>query len=71
MAVKPVDIRRARAFLRKRNVPSRVVSPRRRAATADELGKSFSETLKLLAQLLMGGQGLGPAPIAQRIAEKQ
>ena len=71
MAVAPVDIRKARAFLRKRNIPSRVISPRRFAMTAAELSKTFSETLKLLAQLMMGGQGLGPAPIAQKIAEKE
>lgn len=71
MATAPVNIRKARAFLQKRNVPSQVISPRRFAMTAEELGKTFGETLKLLAQLMMGGQGLGPAPIAQKIAEKE
>lgn len=68
---KPVDVRKARAFLSNRGVKSKHVSPLKLAQASEELGKSFSETLALLRQLMMAGQGQGPAPIAQKIAEKQ
>lgn len=68
MAASNVDVRRARAFLRKRSIPTRVISPRRFATAAKELGKSFADVLALIMRLRMGGQGLGPAPIGERVA---
>lgn len=69
--VSGVDVRRARAFLQARNVTSRAVSPRRFAVAAAELGKSFTELLRLIRRLSMAGQGIGQAPIAEELARKE
>jgi hypothetical protein len=63
-AIKPVEIRQARAFLQQRNVRTSDVSPKHFAAVAKETGKTFSQTLNYLALLLSGGSGDGPSPVA-------
>lgn len=63
------DVRRASAFLSERGISS--ISPRRLATAAQELGKTFAAVLELIMTLRSGGQGQGPAPIAERIAKAQ
>ena len=65
----PKEIRQARAFLHERGIRPADIRARDFAAAAAELGKSFIETLRLIATLFAGGQGMGPAPIASQIAE--
>ena len=62
-AVKPVEIRQARAFLQENGVLSKV-SPGTFARAAKELGKSFRDTLRHLSLILSGGSGAGPSPVA-------
>lgn len=62
------DVRRASAFLTERGS---AISPRRFATAAKELGRTFAELLELIGALKMGGQGRGPAPIAEKIAREQ
>lgn len=63
-AVLPKDVRAARGFLQQRGVRTSDISPRHFAASAKELGKSFTDTLKYLALLLSGGSGNGPSETA-------
>ena len=58
-AVKKVaqaEIRAAKSFLKRRGFTSQQISPPKFAMSAKELDKSFSETLKILARELSGGQ---------------
>lgn len=55
--VSPKEIRAARAWLQRRGIPAREVSPKRFASAAKELDKGFRELLQYLARLQMGGQG--------------
>jgi len=54
--VAQAEIRAAKSFLERRNIDSDEVSPKKFAKAAKELDKSFSETLKILARELSGGQ---------------
>tara|TARA_R100001126_G_C4858771_1_gene166145 strand:- start:1036 stop:1287 length:252 start_codon:yes stop_codon:yes gene_type:complete len=54
--VAQAEIRAAKSFLKRRNIDSDEVSPKKFAKAAKELDKSFSETLKILARELTGGQ---------------
>jgi|TARA_R100001224_G_C3928359_1_gene117805 hypothetical protein len=54
--VAQAEIRAAKSFLKRRNIDSDEVSPKKFAKAAKELDKSFSETLKILARELSGGQ---------------
>ena len=69
MAVSNVDVRKARAFLVGKG--ARNISPRKFATAAKDLGKTFAELLRMIGRLSMGGQGLGPAPIAEEIAREK
>lgn len=51
---KPVDIRKARAFLQQRGLRTADISPKDFATLAAEIGKSFTETLKFLAKSKLG-----------------
>lgn len=53
----PEEVRKARAFLRRRGIATHQVSPRKFAAASKEQGKSFTELLKFIARLLDGAQG--------------
>lgn len=68
MIATPADVRRARAFLHERGVPFESVAPRRFATASKELGRTFADLLSLIMRLQAGGQGMGQAPIAERIA---
>ena len=68
--LKPADIRKARGFLRKRGIETKDISPRAFLAASRELETTFAETLKVIASLSLAGQGEGPAPRAQKLAEK-
>jgi hypothetical protein len=68
MVASSSDVKDARTFLAGRKVR---VSPRRFATAAKQLGKTFAELLALIMRLQMGGQGLGPAPIGERLARKR
>ena len=46
----------AKKFLERRKIESDEVSPKKFAKLAKNLDKSFSETLKILARRLSGGQ---------------
>lgn len=70
MAMSNVDVRRARKFLHGHGIKPSVISPRRFATAASELGKTFSDLLALIRRLASAGQGQGQAPIAKQIAEK-
>lgn len=65
-AITPREIKQARIYLQKQNITSAQISPRKFAASAKEMGKSFRDTLNFLARLLSGGQNQGPAPNASR-----
>ena len=51
------EIRAAKKFLESRGLETKDISPRKFAQAAKELDKSFSETLKILADEIAGGQG--------------
>ncbi|MBX3504422.1 MAG: hypothetical protein KF895_03010 [Parvibaculum sp.] len=71
MQPSPKEIRQARAFLQNRGIRTSDIAPKDFAAAHREAGsKTFGETLKLIASLLMGGQGEGPAPRAAALAKK-
>lgn len=53
----PEEVRRARAFLRRRGIGTHQIPPRRFAAAAKEQGKTFTELLKFIGRLLDGSQG--------------
>lgn len=53
----PEEVRKARAFLRRRGIATHQVSPRKFAAASKEQGKSFSDLLKFIARLMDGAQG--------------
>lgn len=59
MTPKPIEIRKASAFLQARR---KNISPRDFAAASAELGKSFAETLALITKLMAAGQGQGDFP---------
>lgn len=69
-AVTPEEIRKARAYLQKMDITSAHVSPRKFAASAKELGKTFRETLNFLTRLMSGGQGQGPSPAATKDVDR-
>ncbi len=71
MIVKPKEARQARAFLQKKGIPSRVIPPKLFAITAKRENKTFSELLKLISRLMLGGQGQGQAPEGTKLAEKE
>ena len=50
------EIRAAKKILERRNIESDEESPKKFAKLAKNLDKSFSETLKILARRLSGGQ---------------
>lgn len=52
----PLEIRKARAFLRRRGIGTHQVSPRRFANSSKETGKSFTELLAFIGRLLDGAQ---------------
>ena len=54
--VAPAEIRAAKSFLKRRDIDSDEISPKKFAQAAKELDKSFVETLKVLARELSGGQ---------------
>ena len=55
--VAAAEIRAAKKFLERRGLKSSDISPRKFAQAAKDLDKSFSETLKILADEIAGGQG--------------
>jgi hypothetical protein len=71
MATEAKKVRQARAFLQQRGIRTADMSPRQFAGAAGQLGKSFRDTLRMVAVLQMAGQGQGPAPIAREIARKR
>ena len=54
--VAQAEIRAAKSFLKRRNIDTDEVSPKKFAKLAKNLDKSFSETLRILARRLSGGQ---------------
>ena len=67
-AVTAEDTRAAREFLKNNGLLGRGISARMLAGGAKDLGKSFSETLAVLADMLDDGQGQGQARRAQELA---
>ena len=65
--VLPKEIREARAFLQNRQIRTADLSPKDFVYAAKELGKSFKETLKLIASLLTEDQGQGQAAEAKKL----
>ena len=61
VVITPKEVREARAFIHKRGLTSYDIAPKDFAQAAKRFGKSFSETLKLIASLKMKGQGAHPA----------
>jgi len=53
--VAQAEIRAAKSFLERRGLKSSEISPKKFAMAAKELDKVFSETLKVLARELSGG----------------
>lgn len=64
----PAEVRAAQSFLEGKGLAG-AISARMFAATARELGRNFSATLKVVAELMAEGQGQGPAPEASKLAE--
>lgn len=58
----PKEVRAARSWLYRKGLTVHIVSPRRLAAAAKEMDKSFAAVFKLLAGLYKGTQGQGPFP---------
>jgi hypothetical protein len=56
-AAVPKEVRKARAFLRSKNITTQEIPPRKFANAAKELNKGFRELLKGVAQMQLGGQG--------------
>jgi hypothetical protein len=52
----PEEVRKARAFLRRRGIGTHQIPPRKFAAAAKEQGKTFSELLRFIARLMDGAQ---------------
>ena len=50
------EVRAAKKFLERRKIEPDEVSPKKFAKLAKNLDKSFSETLRILARRLSGGQ---------------
>lgn len=68
---KPVDVRKARAYLHKRGVGPSVIRPQAFASAAGQLGTGYYDTLHLIIQLANASQGRAPpnpAPVATDIA---
>lgn len=53
----PPEVRKARAFLRSKNVTTKEIPPRKFANSAKELNKGFRELLRYIMMLRGGGQG--------------
>lgn len=53
----PPEVRKARAFLRSKNITTQEIPPRKFANSAKELNKGFRELLRYIMQLRGGGQG--------------
>lgn len=64
-AIRPAEIRAARKAIYKSGLTSADVKPNLLAATSKQMGKGFLELLKLIAQIKMGGQGVGQSPLAK------
>lgn len=62
--VKPDDVRKARKFLKTRDLLD-VFSPKMFAAAAKEIGGDLAETLRFLAWLQSGGQDQGQGTFPQ------
>jgi len=54
--VAQAEIRAAKSFLKRRNIDTDEVSPKKFAQAAKKLDKSFNDVLKILAKELSGGQ---------------
>ena len=54
--VAQAEIRAAKSFLKRRNIDTDEVSPKKFAQAAKKLDKSFNDVLKILARELSGGQ---------------
>jgi tRNA isopentenyl-2-thiomethyl-A-37 hydroxylase MiaE len=52
----PEEVRKARAFLRRRGIGTHQIPPRRFAAAAKEQNKTFTELLRFIGRLLDGAQ---------------
>jgi len=61
VTVTPREIREARAYLQNRGLGTAEVVPKDFASLAKQFGKSFSDTLDLVAYLMAKGQGLHPS----------
>ena len=55
-AATPPEVRKARAFLRSKQITTKEIPPRKFANAAKELNKGFREVLRHLSQLRSGGQ---------------
>ena len=53
----PPEIRKARAFLRSKNITTKEIPPRKFANSAKELNKGFRDLLRYIMMLRGGGQG--------------
>lgn len=71
LKVLPKTIRKARFFLQRKGLRTSDMSPRAFAEAAAETGKSFSDLLKTIAVLQLGGQGQGQAPQAAKLAASE
>lgn len=63
------EVERAQSFLLKHGMAGKVTALSF-AGAAKETGKSFERLLSYIRELLSGGSGIGPSPVATRIALK-
>lgn len=56
------DIRAAAAWLDRKGIKGKGITARALAGASEEYGKDFDETLRLLATMLAGEQGVGASP---------
>jgi|TARA_R110000796_G_scaffold114337_7_gene226065 3-isopropylmalate dehydratase small subunit len=54
--VAQAEIRAAKSFLKRRNIDTEEISPKKFAQAAKKLDKSFNDVLQILARELSGGQ---------------
>ena len=66
--LEPTLVKQAGEFLAQAGIQ---MSPRELAVLSKALGRPFSETVQAIARLSMGGQGGGPAPIAEGMNNPQ
>ena len=65
-----LQLEKARAFLRKKDITASLVSPRTFATAALQLDMGFTDLYTLIKRLLDGSSGMGNAPITMSMLKQ-